>query len=271
MTCRASRSDPAVRVGRRQRELPRPDTEPAGQLLADPGRVLGREHVGDAAAQSGVRPRRSSGPDRGRPSRRCRRGTSRRSRGRRRSVKCAPVGATRHTAGTGPAHLTIQGIGTPSRSERLRALVERRRARVGVGEAALLVGHQAGEAVAIESDGGGHPVRMAGSRRACGHPASRDLGHGNAGPGGGPASCRGRVGLSASVGSVDPADEPADVAGGRSRSRGSSSRKLGQPLVPQKRRLELTACGGRSATHTAHRGGSSGDGRCGGTGHHGDV
>ena len=27
-----------------------PDAEPTGQLLADPRRVLGREHVGDAAA-----------------------------------------------------------------------------------------------------------------------------------------------------------------------------------------------------------------------------
>ena len=42
--------DPAVRVARGQGELPGADAEPAGQLVADPGGILGREHVGDAAA-----------------------------------------------------------------------------------------------------------------------------------------------------------------------------------------------------------------------------
>ena len=41
---------PAVGVAGRQGELPRPDPEPPGQLLADPGGVLGRQHVGDPAA-----------------------------------------------------------------------------------------------------------------------------------------------------------------------------------------------------------------------------
>ena len=48
VACQAQ--DPAVGIGGRERELPRTDAEPPGQLLADPGRVVGREHVGDAAA-----------------------------------------------------------------------------------------------------------------------------------------------------------------------------------------------------------------------------
>ncbi len=40
----------SIGVGRGQRELPGGQSEPAGQLLADPGGVLGREHVGDAEA-----------------------------------------------------------------------------------------------------------------------------------------------------------------------------------------------------------------------------
>ena len=40
-----------VRVRGRQRELPGRQPEPPGELLAGPDGVLGREHVGDAAAQ----------------------------------------------------------------------------------------------------------------------------------------------------------------------------------------------------------------------------
>jgi hypothetical protein len=39
----------AVRVGRRERELPVGQTEAAGELLADPSRVLRREHERQAA------------------------------------------------------------------------------------------------------------------------------------------------------------------------------------------------------------------------------
>ena len=51
---------------------------------------------------------------------------------------------------------------------------------------------------------------------------------------------------------------------------GSTSRKLVQPLVLQKRRLAAVAAW-RSPAHAAHGGGSSGDGRRGGTGHHGGA
>ena len=40
-----------VRVGGRQRELPGRQAEPPRELLAGPDGVLGREHVGDAAAE----------------------------------------------------------------------------------------------------------------------------------------------------------------------------------------------------------------------------
>ena len=41
----------AVGVGRGERELPVRQAEAAGQLLADPERVLGREHERDARAR----------------------------------------------------------------------------------------------------------------------------------------------------------------------------------------------------------------------------
>ena len=73
-----------VRVGRRQRELPAREPEAARQLLADPERVLAREHQRDpAGGLLGDRARRWA-PASGRSSRPCRRGRSRRTRGRRR-------------------------------------------------------------------------------------------------------------------------------------------------------------------------------------------
>lgn len=42
---------PSVGIRSRQGELPGADSKPAGQLFADPGCVLGREHVDDAAAE----------------------------------------------------------------------------------------------------------------------------------------------------------------------------------------------------------------------------
>ena len=112
--------------------------------------------------------------------------------------------------------------------------------------------------------------RAARSRRAV-DPASRDAPADTAAPAReeGRRRAAGQVRSCGGSGSVDPANEPADVAGGRSRSEGSISRKLGHPLVPQKS-LELTAAAVDAAAHAAHRRSSSGDGRCGGTGHHGD-
>ena len=43
---------PAVGVGGGQREAPERQPEPAGQLGADPGRVLGRQHGGGPARSS---------------------------------------------------------------------------------------------------------------------------------------------------------------------------------------------------------------------------
>ena len=77
---------PAVRVGRGQREGPQRQPEAAGQLGADPLGVGGRQHRRDAAELAHPPrhrlDRRRAGC--GRPSRRCRRARSRRTRGRRR-------------------------------------------------------------------------------------------------------------------------------------------------------------------------------------------
>ena len=112
---------------------------------------------------------------------------------------------------------------------------------MGVGEAALFACHQTGEAVTIQSWAVGHS-RQDGALDSmpCGHPASRDAGYGNAGPGGGPASCRdglwvGRDRWGQLTRRTNP--QMLQVA---TPVRGSNSRKLGHPLVPQKS-LELTA------------------------------
>ena len=75
----------AVGVGGGERELPLRQTEAPGELGADPGRVLARQHHGDAAAHApAVRaPRRPSARASAPPSRPCHRGRGRRTRGRR--------------------------------------------------------------------------------------------------------------------------------------------------------------------------------------------
>jgi len=77
------------------------------------------------------------------------------------------------------------------------------------------------------------------------------------------------MGGEGSPGSVDPTDEPADVAGGDP-GEGIELEEARAP-VGAAEELGIDRGGGRPAAHTAHRGRSSGDGRCGGTGHHGEV
>ena len=120
-------------------------------------------------------------------------------------------------------------------------LVECRGPWMGVGEGGHLVGHEAGETVAIEGGAVDHAIRMAGRDRRCAV-IPRD-------------------------GSVDAADEPADVAG-----RGA---RLGVEIEQACAAIgaaEEAAVGGRerAATHAPNGRGASGHGRCCGTGHHGD-
>lgn len=112
---------------------------------------------------------------------------------------------------------------------------------MGIREAALLAGHQTGEAVTIQSCVVGHSGQDGALDRVpCGHPASRDAGHGNAGPGGGPASSRdGLCVVGDRRGQLTRRTNPQMVQVATP-VRGSNSRKLGHPLVPQKS-LELTA------------------------------
>src|SRR5262249_22296459 len=125
-------------------------------------------------------------------------------------VKCAPSAVATY-GGNGDAHLTIQGIGTPSRSEpfeRSWSAAERgwaaanrststaisrwRRSRSRCGARA---------SVTDPSDDGWVALRMACRRRGPGgHPATRDAGI---------AGCETRVG-----GSVRAAGVAADVTGG---------------------------------------------------------
>ena len=118
--------------------------------------------------------------------------------------------------GKGPAHLTIQCIGTPSSSELEGAGVELGGAWVFVREAAALVGHEGREAAAIDGSGGRHPSRMApfmcGVGRIPGDATTRS----------GPSSVGGR--------SRRPGTGATPVVG-------STSRKLVQPLVRQYRRV----------------------------------
>ena len=151
---------PAVRVGRRQRELPRSDTEPAGQLLADPGGVVRREHVGDAAAQLAF----DGGDRRGRTVACHRPGVAE---AQVDVVVAVDAGDVRAVGGLDirwerPGPLDHPGHRHAIEERGLRRFVERGRPRVGVGEATLLGRHQAGEAITVESDGVGHAVRMAG-------------------------------------------------------------------------------------------------------------
>ena len=107
----------AVRVGRRQRELPVGQAEPPLHLLADHDRVLGRQHRGDAAGDAIA----CDGRDRGR------RGVARHRsrvaetevrvrRCRRRPSPRAPAAVERKT-GKSPGQRVIQFIGTPESSD----------------------------------------------------------------------------------------------------------------------------------------------------------
>jgi hypothetical protein len=115
---------------------------------------------------------------------------------------------------------------------------------MGTGKAAFLARHQAGQAITVESHGVGHPIRMAGSpvtRASIPRRATPAIGrrHGNAGPGGGPAFCRdGFRSETGSAGQLTRRTNP-QMAQVATPVRGSNSRKLGHPLVPQKS-LELT-------------------------------
>ena len=144
---------------------------------------------------------------------------------------------------------------------------------MGRREAVHLDGHQAGEAVAIEpgrwrSQRSGCRCSRAARVRCIPRRATPDTAT--------PARevragvvPRGQVRSGGESGSVDPANVPADGAGGdpgdRDRPRGSSGSHW-----CRRRACELTAAAVDAAAHAAHRRGSSGDGRCGGTGHHGD-
>ena len=116
-----------------------------------------------------------------------------------------------------------------------------------LGEAGHLAGHQAGEAVAIEAGFGRHWPSMAG-----------------------PSRCRAAIPPRATrAGLVDPADVAADMAGGQP-GVGVDIEEAGTAVGAAE---EAARCGRgmAAATHTPHRGGSSGDGRSGGSGHHGGV
>ena len=86
----------AVGVGGGQRELPVGKAEAAAQLLADPARVLGREHQGDPRGSPGRRSPRRLRRANARSSRRCRPGRSRRSSLPSTSVKWAPGARREH-------------------------------------------------------------------------------------------------------------------------------------------------------------------------------
>jgi hypothetical protein len=153
-----------VRVGRRQRELPGGQPEAPCELLAGPDRVLGGEHVGDAATELAL-------------DRRDRR--ARAVAGHRAGVAQAEVdvlvSVDAGEPGTGglideqgkragpfdhPVHRHAVEEG------RLGALVECVRTRMFGREPSGLVGHVAGETPAVEGTGRHHPGRMARRRFA---------------------------------------------------------------------------------------------------------
>ena len=111
---RESQGEP-VRIRCARRDLPQREPEPTGELLADDGRVLRRQHEGDAARgllrDRGDASRRGSGPS----SRRCRPGRSRCTRGHRRPRRARPRPAAANM-GKPPGQQAIQFIGTPPRS-----------------------------------------------------------------------------------------------------------------------------------------------------------
>ncbi len=125
--------------------------------------------------------------------------------------------------------------------------VKRRGTWMLLGEAGHLAGHQAGEAVAIEAGFVRHGPSMAGQSR-----------------------CRAAIPPRATrSGLVDPADEAADMAGGQP-GVGVDIEEAGTAVGAAE---EAARCGRgmAAATHAPHRGSSSGDGRSGGSGHHGGV
>lgn len=112
---------------------------------------------------------------------------------------------------------------------------------MGVDESGRLVSHQARETAALERGAVVHAIRMAGGGPGCAVIPRR--------------------------GSVDVADEAADVAG-RGARLGIEVEQAGAAIGA----TEETAVGGRcegAATHPPNGGGTSGNGRLGRTGHHG--
>ena len=135
-----------VGVGRRHRELPARQPEPAGQLLADPGRVRRRQHRGDARRRPARRPpRRPAGSacpviapvsprhrstysmpvDVGEPGARC---------------------ADSTNSGKAPGQRVIHGIGTPASSGPRACSASSAERGCSVDEAALLVRAEVGAA-----------------------------------------------------------------------------------------------------------------------------
>jgi len=125
----------------------------------------------------------------------------------------------------------------------LGALVELGRAWVGIDEGDRLVGHEASETVAIKDIGRVHALRM-------------------------PCRKAHRAVIPRS-GSVDVADEAADVAG-RSAGLGIEVEQARAAVGPAEQ-AAVGVCGEGPAAHAPNGRGASGDGRLGATGHHGGL
>ncbi len=237
--------DPAVGIAGREGELPRADAEPPGQLLADPGRVVGREHVGDAAADLGLDGRdRRGGPVTGHGA-----GVAQAEIDVVMAVDTAEVGALgrRDVRRERSGPLDHPGHGHALEERPTSTRVKRRGTWMLLGEAGHLARHQTAEAVAIETGSVRHGPSMAG-----------------------PSECRAAIPPRATrSGLVDPADVAADMAGGQP-GVGVDIEEAGA-AVGAAEEAARCGCGMAAATHAAHRGGSSGDGRSGGSGHHGGV
>jgi hypothetical protein len=120
-------------------------------------------------------------------------------------------------------------------------------------EAAQLAGHQTGESVAIERGASSHTVRMAAMpassvvipRDATGDAATPVHGRSE------PALARMGWSAEAAAGSVDPANEPADVAGREPGPR--IDLEEAGAAVGAAEQAAIRVDGARATAHTAHR------------------